>query len=174
MMKILHDDMPPPYEKFMKVLNRFKILPRRRPPNAPSPDNVQERASYADLITDAVSLGRSQSATDTAELHEGDEIECANMTEEEKALNDKLFNVLQSAVDLGGTYRRVKPTKVGGARRAYALQRFREKRRREKRRRRNGKPYKVKYPLRQKLSTSRPRLNGTFQAMVSYVNPWFS
>lgn len=132
-------------------------------------DNVPEKVSFADLIMDAVSLGRSQSATDTAELHEGDEIEFVVMTEEEEALENKLFDALQSAVDLAGTYRRVKPTKVGGARRAYALQRFREKRRR-----RNGKPYKARYTLRQKLSTSRPRLNGKFQAMVSYVNPWFS
>ena len=91
------------------------------------------------------------------------------MTEEEEAMENKLFDALQSAVDLAGTYRRVKPTKVGGARRAYALQRFREKRRR-----RSGKPYKPRYTLRQKLSASRPRANGKFQAMVSYVNPWFS
>lgn len=132
-------------------------------------DNVPERASFADLITDAVSLGRSKSAKDTAELHEGDEIELVVMTEEEEAMENKLFDALQSAVDLAGTYRRVKPTKVGGARRAYALQRFREKRRR-----RSGKPYKPRYTLRQKLSASRPRANGKFQAMVSYVNPWFS
>jgi hypothetical protein len=156
-----HFNESPPYNEFMEVLYKFHMKVYQI-----SQDNVPEKASCAELITDAVSLGRSQSDTDTAELHEGDEIECANMTEEEKALNDKLFDVLQSAVDLGGTYRRVKPTKVGGAKRAYAVQRFREKRRR-----RNGKPYKD--PRRQKLATSRPRSNGQFQAMVSYVNPWF-
>jgi hypothetical protein len=158
-------DVSPPYKEFMTVLNRFHVKVLNRFQN--SRDNVLEKASCADLITDAVSLGRSQSDTDTAELHEGDEIECTDMTEEEQALDDKLFIVLQSAVDLVEIYRRVKPTKVGGARRAYALQRFREKRCR-----RNGKPYKD--PRRQKLATSRPRLNGRFQqAMVSYVNPWF-
>ena len=101
-----------------------------------------------------------------AELLRGQQIHIvsADVNNEENERQDKLYDVLQKAVDLTNIYLRVRPS-PGGPQRAEALKLYLKKR---------GKPKHigVRYLLLQKFAKSRVRIGGKFTS-VRWVNPWF-